>query len=502
VNTIFVRFIYQRMPIISGFLANGIGMLLGLISAPIYIKLLGIESYGLVGFYITLQATLQVFDFGISPTMTRELARFSVDEDGNKKSRDFVRSLESIYWGIGIGISLLLLVLSPSIAHEWLKVKNISDSTLSFVTLVIISLIFIQWPLSFYQGALIGLNRQTIANTIGVFFNFLRFSVSLSVLFLIDASIESFFLSQFICSLIQILVSIVAVWSILPKSETQPKFDFQFIRESIQFSVGVGSINVLGLLLTQMDKIILSTLLSLEQFGYYVLASTVGRSISIVTTPVFNYIFPKFSTLVAEENQEHLSLTYRTSNQLMIVIAVPLSITIAFFAPDILTMWTHNSDIVTNVSKPTSILVLGTGLNSLMMTPYLLHLAYGETRRWFFMTMGFAGLLFTFLIIIVPTSGTIGASSTWLLLNSLQVLVGIPLTCFYLLPKENVINLFMELLIPICMSGFLTFIMYSLRPVESWLIPYLLLVYCLTTILSILFCSNLRQRFLSAIVNL
>lgn len=501
-NTIFVRFIFQRMPIISGFVANGFGMLLGLISAPIYIKILGIESYGLVGFYITLQATLQVFDFGISPTMTRELARYSVEEDASKKSRDFVKSLELIYWGIGIGISLLLLVLSPSIANEWLKVKNISDNTLSFVTLVIIGLIFIQWPLSFYQGALIGLNRQTLANAIGVFFNFLRFSVSLSVLFLIDASIESFFLSQFICSLIQIIVSIVAVWSILPKSETNPKFDFQIIRESIQFSVGVGSINVLGLLLTQMDKIILSTLLPLEQFGYYVLASTIGRSISIVTTPVFNYIFPKFSTLVAEKNKEDLSLTYRASNQLMIVIVVPLATIIAFFAPDILTMWTHNPDIVTNVSKPTSILVLGTGLNSLMITPYSLHLAYGETRRWFLMAMGFAGLLFTFLIIVVPTYGTIGASFTWLLLNSLQIFVGIPLTQFYLLPKENIINLFMELLIPICMAGFLTFIMYLLRPVESWLILYLLLVYCLTTILSILFCSNLRQRFLSAIVNI
>ncbi len=290
------------------------------------------------------------------------------------------------------------------------------------------------------------------------------------------------------------------MFDLFPK-ESQPKFDFQVIRESIQFSVGVGSINLLGLLLTQMDKIILSTLLPLEQFGYYVLASTIGRSISIVTTPVFNYIFPKFSTLVAEENQEHLSLTYRASNQLMIAIVVPLSLTIAFFAPDILRMWTHNPDIVANVSKPTSILLLNTGLNSLMITPFSLHLAYGETRRWFFMTMGFAGLLFTFLIIVVPNSGTIGASFTWSLLKSLQVLVSIPLAWFYLLPKENVINLFLELLIPIFMSGFSTFIIYSIRPIESWMIPYLLIVHCLNTILSILFCSNLRQRFLSAITN-
>jgi O-antigen/teichoic acid export membrane protein len=494
-------FVYQRMPLISGFASTGISMALGLIGAPIYISLLGIESYGLVGFYITLQATLQVFDFGISPTITRELSRYFVELDGARKSRDLVKSFEIIYWLIGILITILLLILAPLLSSGWLNTKNISPDTLSFAVLAIVGLVFIQWPLSFYQGALMGLKRQTLANSIAVIFAALRFSVSLGVLFLIESTLEWFFISQTICSLLQIITSIVAVWLAVPKNGDKPKFSPKIIRDSARFSTGIGGINILGLLLTQMDRIVLSKLLPLEQFGYYTLASTIGRSVSILISPVFNYVFPKFSTLVATNDQKLLSLTYHRSTQLITIITMPLSLTIAFFSPQILEMWTHNPAIVNNASQATSILVVGTGFNSLMVTPYILHLAYGQTRRWFLMTMGFAGISLTLLVIIAPDYGIIGASFVWLLLNSLQILIAIPLTRFYLLPKENIFSLFGEVIVPTCISAILLFFMYAIKPLDSLLIPYILFVYCLSTMLSILLCSHLRRLFF-AIVSL
>ena len=53
-------------------------VLLQLLLVPQYIRLLGIEFYGLVGFYMTLQAAFQILDLGVSQTVTRELARHSI----------------------------------------------------------------------------------------------------------------------------------------------------------------------------------------------------------------------------------------------------------------------------------------------------------------------------------------------------------------------------------------------------------------------------------------
>ena len=41
---------------------------------PLQVRLLGIEAYGLIGFIATLQIVFTMFDFGLSSTVTREIA--------------------------------------------------------------------------------------------------------------------------------------------------------------------------------------------------------------------------------------------------------------------------------------------------------------------------------------------------------------------------------------------------------------------------------------------
>ena len=81
-------------------------MLLQMACVPLYIRFLGVEAYGLIGFYLMLQAILQVLDLGLSPTMNREMARYSVQPEKADEARDLVRTLELGYWLIGLMIGL------------------------------------------------------------------------------------------------------------------------------------------------------------------------------------------------------------------------------------------------------------------------------------------------------------------------------------------------------------------------------------------------------------
>ena len=84
----------------SNLIANWIGQgwiaLMGIAFVPLYIKYLGIEAYGLIGFFILLQNGLSIFDMGMSPTLTREMARFTGTEDNTKEIRKLLRSIEII----------------------------------------------------------------------------------------------------------------------------------------------------------------------------------------------------------------------------------------------------------------------------------------------------------------------------------------------------------------------------------------------------------------------
>ena len=50
--------------------------LVGIVVVPLYIKYMGAEAYGLVGFFAMLQTWFMLLDMGLTPTMARETARF------------------------------------------------------------------------------------------------------------------------------------------------------------------------------------------------------------------------------------------------------------------------------------------------------------------------------------------------------------------------------------------------------------------------------------------
>jgi O-antigen/teichoic acid export membrane protein len=76
---------------------------------------MGVEAYGLVGFFATLQSLLVLFDLGMSTTVTRELARYSSLLGREQEIRDLTRTLEMIYWSIGGFIAIIVLLLSEII---------------------------------------------------------------------------------------------------------------------------------------------------------------------------------------------------------------------------------------------------------------------------------------------------------------------------------------------------------------------------------------------------
>ena len=60
-------------------MGQGWTAIMGIIFIPFYIKYLGIELYGLVGFFAILQAWFLLIDMGIVPTLSREMAFYSVE---------------------------------------------------------------------------------------------------------------------------------------------------------------------------------------------------------------------------------------------------------------------------------------------------------------------------------------------------------------------------------------------------------------------------------------
>ncbi|MEN8215666.1 MAG: hypothetical protein ABFS56_04685 [Pseudomonadota bacterium] len=60
-----------KLNIIANFAGKAWTVLMSLAFVPLYIKFIGVEAYGLIGFFVTLQAVFGLLDLGLSTTLFR-----------------------------------------------------------------------------------------------------------------------------------------------------------------------------------------------------------------------------------------------------------------------------------------------------------------------------------------------------------------------------------------------------------------------------------------------
>lgn len=179
------------------------------------------------------------------------------------------------------------------------------------------------------------------------------------------------------------------------------------------------------LVLSQLDKLILSNRLSLKDFGYYSLAGNAASIISIFTTPIFITIFPLLSSYIAKKDESSLKVAYHQGCQLISIIIIPLSLMISLFSYEILRIWFSDISISINTHLILSLLVVGNGLNSLVNIPYALQLSAGWTTLAFKANIVAIALFIPLLFLLVPKYGGAGAALVWIVLNIGYLIVNI-----------------------------------------------------------------------------
>ena len=422
--------------IIANYLGSGWSALMGLAFIPFYMRLMGAEAYGIVGVFVSLQAMLAVLDLGLSQTLNREMARLSVNGNNSTLMADTARTLEIIYWAVAVLLVIAITLLSNFIAYRWLNPVQLSRGELTEALWVIAFVLGLRWPVALYMGGLNGLQRQILVNVLLGIFATLQGAGALAVLYLYEPTVRAFFLWQALVAILQVTAFRVALWHSLdsPKSGA---FRKEALMRIWRFAAGISGISILSTVLTQLDKVILSKMLSLSEFGYYTFAATVAAVVYRFIGPVFMAYYPRLTELVCREDTVEVSRTYHHGSQIMSVAVLPLTLTLAFFSKEILEIWSSSAEIVTHTYLIVSLLVVGNALNGLMHLPYALQLANGWTRLAFYSNMVAVLVLVPIITISVTYWGPVGAAGAWILLNSGYLLISVQVMHRRLLTTEK-----------------------------------------------------------------
>jgi O-antigen/teichoic acid export membrane protein len=412
-----------RRNVLANYVGSAATYILSFIFAPIYIRLLGAEAYGLIGFFASIQAVIAIADLGMSATLTRELARRSVGEIGSEETKNLLFSLEVVYFTIGATGAIVLGALSPYFASHWIHYQELEYHVV-LTSLLIMALTFaLRWCSSLYIAGLVGLQRQVLVNALEVGMAILQYAGVILVLGVAKASVTTFFLYQAALGLLTTLFGRTLLWKSLPRYGNRPRWDRARLAEIKGFAAGVTAISITSIIILQADRIILSRLLPLGVFGYYTFAANAAGILSRVVRPVNQAVAPRINQLVALDDARTLKRFYSLSSQMIAVSVLPVTAVLVALAPQLLMIWTRNQLLTDNVTMVFRILIVGNALNALMYIPFTLQLAYGWTSLTVIINCVWIVLFVPGIFVANMALGIAGVAGLWVALNLIQIIV-------------------------------------------------------------------------------
>jgi O-antigen/teichoic acid export membrane protein len=409
-----------RFEVLANFAAQGFAAVIGLVFIPIYIRLMGIESYGLVGFFACISGVLSILDLGLGTTVVHDLARMMGRLEKGQESRNLVRTLEYIYWLTAGVICFAVALSAPWITHYWVKPDRLSDEVVQKAVILMGVAIGCRWPIALYLGGLRGIQRTALANLVISVAATLRGVGSLLVLMLISPTIEAFLAWQAASNLLATCGASFFLWTELPKTDRRSCFNKETLRNTWKLSAGLSGATIVNVVLTQADKIVLSKVLNLDEFGYYAFASTAATALFGLVAPIQLALFPRFSQLVSRNDTRTLRDLYHTGCQAVTVFTMTAAIVVAAFAKEILWVWTGDPLVVEKSHLVLSIFAISAGVSSSMYLPFSLQISYGWVSLHLLISGASALALFPLVLVFAAHFGIAGAAAACLTMNVLS----------------------------------------------------------------------------------
>ena len=390
------------------------------VATPVYVHKLGLEGYGILSLWLMMQIIMGLLDFGIGATIVKEFASSS---DLNFK-RNLLKTVEYIYWGVGIFLVITLYFSSGFFGKFWLKSSTIPISELTkILSLMAIALGF-QFPNAIYSNAMIGLQEHGKMNIVQIIGNILRHGGGILILTWHNNLIW-FFGFQLFVAMLQTLISRAMVWIMVSGNNVgKPKFDIVILKNLWRFSVGMAFTSFVAIMLANADRITLSKMVSTAELGKYGIALTATGLLQFGIQPFYRAFFPRYAELISLGDNENLRSEYFKSCQIMAVVIIPLGIIGWCFAPQLFHFWIgYNDQAIADIFR---LLIIGITCSGLMWLPAAFQQAHGWTSLHVCMMAG-AVIVGTPIAIFysIPHYGTLGATIIWLLHGISDITLGL-----------------------------------------------------------------------------
>lgn len=485
-----MKFDNWRINVCLNFLGNSWYAVLNFLCIPFYLHYLGVEAFGFIGIFDSLFAATILLDLGVSPAVNRRIAMLKHKPEHFHEINSLIWTTEVLYWLFAIIVCVILALLAPFFGSTWVNAESLSPLELKQAFFLMSLVIMFQLPNNLYSNVFLGLEKHVNLNVIRIISFSIRFGSTILALKFIEASLLVFFSAQLLASIFHIILLKVKLFQVQKLTKTRGEFSIATLLEIKQFAIGMGAMTITEFFLSQVDKIILSILLPLKIYGYYILAYSLAKILTLFYRPLSNVAYPKFSTYITQNEKSQLKNFYHNISQASSILIFPFTITLIFFAKDILTIWTRNEVAAENSYLLLILLIIGNCFYAILKTPMVFSLSNGGVDLIVKLNVIAIFFFVPWLLFATPAIGAMSSPIGWLTINLVIFLIApILIHRKYLIGEsfnwyinDNLIYVLAALIGPLFLKVLSYFVVFPI-----------LLVIALSFILSYAFCILINR---------
>jgi O-antigen/teichoic acid export membrane protein len=419
---------------VASYVGQATAAVAGIIMLPVFVQYLGAEAFGLVGFFAMLQSWSTLLDMGMTPTLSRELARYSAGALTQQRVATMIRTMEWIFIGLGLVCAWSVSLSANWSAHHWLKAREISPDEVALCIALMGGMLGLQWLGGIYRAGLVGLERMVVLNVAVIIATVGRTGGSWLVLKYVSATPRAFFTFHLAATLAEVLVFRVLFYRRFSMKSAPLWPQFRSLHGSRAMAGGMAFLATLWIVVSQSDKLVLSWLLDLPAYGAFAVVASLAGGINQLAGPMVQSLQPRLVTLAAQGQTFALEDLYRASTQLMTAGLFAIAGIMACFAGPLLLAWTGNAELARRGAQILPLYVLGNATASVLSLAFAVQFAFGRLRWQIIGSCVFGLFWVPGGYLAARYAGAVGTGWVWLACNAIYLVTWLPYIHSRILP--------------------------------------------------------------------
>lgn len=390
---------------------------LSILFIPLYLKMLSPAGWGVVALCLSMQAFWSLLDVGLSQVMPRDVARVL---NNHQKLIETFSLFAKSYMGIAI-IAFLVGQLTVNLFMEYWAPGGLTalGNQEWLFRLVYIQFLF-QFSNNAHTGYWNGTQMQGLANLRLCIFSTAKHIGALSLMYLWKPDPVSYGLSFAFFSFIEWFLNRKTIFKALGLDGLLRIPLLEFKKLLIETGILAFAIFV-GMLISQVDRIVLSKMVSIESFGRYVIVASLGLAFMQLQNPLVRAFFPKLVTSADVNSKRY----YKAMTGLIFITCMVPCLLVALLAPNVLDFWLSDRNTIVEGVTSLRLILIAVAINAIYQIPY---------QRIILKGMGFIVLkinlivltvILPLIIFLTPRIGISAGGVSWVVGALIQFTLGI-----------------------------------------------------------------------------